>query len=109
MHATGWHNGGAPQDPTGYGLKVVARDRDRYFDQEWSDVVLDLEGAGDVRVQLSRSFWRSCTELRSADVGRWLLSQGAAPWLKGNPPGIVVTPDTENRFSARILRRRTLG
>ena len=109
VHATGWHNGGPPHDPAGYGLKFVGRDRDRYFDESWSNVILELEGAEAVSIQLSRSFWRSCTELRSADVGRWLLSQGAAPWLKGSPPGIVVTPDSDNRFKARVLRRRTLG
>jgi hypothetical protein len=109
MHATGWHNGGPPLEPSGYGLKFVARDRDKYFDDEWQTVVLGLEGSDDVTIDLTKSFWRSCTELRSAHVGQWLLAQDAAPWPKGSPPGIVVTPESGNRFTARVLRRRQHG
>ena len=109
MHVSGWHNGGPPLEPAGYGLKFVARDRDKYFDRDWTTVVVALEGADDVELPLSASFWRSCTELRSAQVGSWLLAQGAAPWPKGSPPGVVVTPDVGNRFTARVLRRRQLG
>jgi hypothetical protein len=87
----------------------MARDRDKYFSDDWAQVVLDLEGGGAVSIDLSRSFWRSCTELRSSEVGSWLLSQEAAPWPKGSPPGIVVTPEAGNRFTARVLRRRQLG
>ena len=109
VHATGWHNGGPPLEAAGYGLKFVARDRDKYFSDEWADVVLDLEGGGDATIPLSASFWRSCSELRSAEVGGWLLAQAAAPWPKGSPPGIVITPASGNRFTARVLRRRQLG
>ena len=109
MHATGWHNGGPPLEPAGYGLKFVARDRDKYFQGDWTEVVLDLDGSDEISIELSPSFWRSCTELRSAEVGKWLLSQEAAPWPKGSPPGVVVTPESGNRFTARVLRRRQLG
>jgi hypothetical protein len=87
----------------------VARDRDQAFDSEWSEIVLELEGAEPVTLPLSPSFWRSCTELRSAAVGEWLLAAEAAPWLRGSPPGVVVTAIEGNRFSARILKRKTLG
>ncbi len=109
MHTTGWHNGGRPEDPGGYGLKFVQRDRDRYFDRDWPEVVLQLDGGDEVTIELSPSFWRSCSELRSAGVGQWLLDQDAAPWMKGSPPGVVVTPVSENHFTARVLRRHALG
>lgn len=108
VYATGWHNGSRREDPAGYGLKFVARDRDRHFDPNWSEVVVTLENGPEVRLQLSPSFWRTCSEIRSAEVGRWLLEQGAAPWPASSPLGIVVTPEGENRFSARILRRKQL-
>lgn len=115
MLATGWHNGGAGDDPAGYGLKFFAHDRDKYFDPTWESIVLVLDGGeaaaepSEIDLPLTTSFWRSCRELRSADVGQWLLRQEAAPWLKGSPPSVVVTQEDGNRFSARILRRRTLG
>ena len=102
MMASGWHGGGDPHSPAGYGIKFTADDRDRYFERSWDSVVVDLDGAGPTAINLSDSFWRRCSEVRSADVGRWLLASGAAPWPKQNPAKIVVTPVDGNRFAARI-------
>lgn len=108
MHATAWHNGVPTNEPAGYGIKFTAADRDRVFHKAWNDVVLDLEASGSVVVGLSASFWRSCSELHSADLGRWLLEQRAAPWPKGNPPGLAVTQLDDNRFAVRVLTRRSV-
>jgi hypothetical protein len=109
MYATAWHNGGEPREPAGYGLKFAKVDRDRYFESEWDDIVLELESAGSITLPLSAAFWRSGTELRSADIGKWLLAAEVAPWPRGSPPGVVVTGLEGNRFSARVLKRKTLG
>ena len=109
MYATAWHNGGPPREPAGYGLKFIDRDRDVAFDREWTEIVLECEGAEAVTLPLSASFWRSCTELRSAAIGSWLIEAEVAPWMKGSPPGVVVTAIEGNRFSARILKRKALG
>lgn len=106
MRATAWHNGGHPTEAAGYGIKFTEQDRDRYFRPEWKEVVLELDDSL-ARVALSNSFWRSCSELRSAEIGRWLLASKAAPWPRGTPPGIVVHPVEGNRFSARLLTRRS--
>jgi len=108
VYATGWHNGTRPEEPNGYGLKIVERDRDKYFDRDWEEVLITLEAGPEVTIALSPSFWRSCSELRSPDVGRWFLENSAAPWRQGSPPGVVVTPLDGNRFSARILKRKRL-
>src|SRR5205823_1972956 len=50
-------------------------------------VVIDLEDGQSARVALSSSFWRSCSELRSATIGRRLLDRGAAPWPRISPRG----------------------
>lgn len=67
-------------------------ERDRNFDKSWDDVLIELDNGVTARVNVSDSFWRRCPELRSADIGRWLLSSGVAPWLRGSPPGVVLTP-----------------
>lgn len=108
MRATAWHNGGPTDTAGGYGIKFTPADRDRAFDRSWSDVVLDLDGAGSVRVELTPSFWRKCSELRSAKIGAWLLAQGAAPWPKSNPPGIAINRISDNRFSARVIITRAV-
>src|SRR5688500_7342304 len=107
MHATGWHNGGPDYEAAGYGLKFTAADRDREFNRDCAEIVLEL-GDQAATVALSPSFWRSCPELRSADIGRWLLDIGAAPWRRSSPPGFVVNHVDGNRFTVRLLERRSL-
>ena len=88
MLATAWSNGSPRRSGAGYGLKISRQDRDRFFDQSWSTVVIHLPEQDPTSVPLSESFWRSCTELRSAAIGRWLLLNGLAPWPRGKPPVI---------------------
>lgn len=107
MRATAW-NGGQPNEPGSYGLKVTTAERDANFDRSWDEVVIDLDGAGSTTVTLTDSFWRRCTELRSADIGRWLLASGRAPWTTGQPPRIALRQVEGNHFAARILRQHNL-
>lgn len=108
VYTTAWHNGGPPEETSGYGLKLTKADRDRYFDSSWEHILLELDGAETTSVSLSPSFWRSCPELRSAEIGSWLIQHGAAPWKQGSPPGIVLAPVEGNQFAARLLARRSL-
>jgi hypothetical protein len=97
VYVKGWQNGSG-----GFGLRVSIQDRGRYFRPEWDHVLVELEGAGTVSIPVSAAFWRTCIELRSAEVGRWLRSAGLAPWQKGAPPRIELTPVVGNRFTARF-------
>jgi hypothetical protein len=109
VRAVGWRGGSADErSPAGYGIKFTPADRDRYFDPEWRSVVLELTDGPTIEVPLTPSFWRSCSELRSADLGRWLLASGRAPCPKDAPPEIAANPIGDNRFSARILEHRSL-
>jgi hypothetical protein len=45
-----------------------------------------LADHGQAAVTVSPSFWRHCSELRSAEIGRWLHRNGLAPWPPGRPP-----------------------
>jgi hypothetical protein len=99
MIATGWNNG-SPNNSTGsgYGIHLSREDRDKYFRREWSTVIIELEGASPVEVNLAPSFWRRCTEFHSAAIGKWLLDHGLAPWPKGNPPKMRLEPAGGRRF-----------
>ena len=98
MRATGWSNGSARASGAGYGLKISRQDRDRFFDQRWSAIVLHLPGHEPVNVPLSESFWRSCTELHSAAIGRWLIHNNLAPWHPGKPPVIELRKTSDRTF-----------
>src|SRR5665213_1405887 len=102
MRATGWHNGSEPLEPAGYGIKFLARDRDACFDPAWTEIVLEVESVGPIAIQLTRSSWRRCSEVRSPAIGRWLLTAGAAPWKNGTPPGVIMRQVEGNHFSARL-------
>ena len=89
MIVTAWNNGRHHATGAGYGLKINAADRDQYFRREWQSVILILEGEdGTIEINVDKpSFWNaSCRELISAEVGRWLLKNGLAPWPKSRPP-----------------------
>jgi hypothetical protein len=109
VRAVGWRGGTADErSPAGYGIKFTPADRDRHFDPQWTSVILELADGPTIEVALTDSFWRSCSELRSADLGRWLLAARRAPWPKSAPPGIAVNPIADNRFTARILEYRSV-
>jgi len=98
MRATGWSNGQARGSGAGYRIRISAGDRDRWFKQSWSHVVIELDDDEAAEVPLSASFWASCTELRSVTIGRWLLRRNLAPWPNRKPPTLTLRPLSGNRF-----------
>ena len=106
MRATAWSNGSAVG--SAYGIRISASDRDAYFKHRWTEIVLELPaGFGEAVVPLADAFWRQCSELRSAEVGRWFRDSGLAPWPKGDPPVLSLQQVSDNRFS--VTSRRLQG
>ena len=103
MYVTAWSNGRPLTTGAGYGIRLSAGDRDLFFEPHWSDVSVDVADGEAVLVPLSRSFWRSCPELRSAAIGQWLLRNGLAPWPRGAPPALVLSPAGTRPFHLRLL------
>jgi hypothetical protein len=102
MRATAWNNGSHHASGAGYGLRISEKDRDSLFDRSWREVVFDLGGEAEATARLSESFWRSCSELRSAEIGRWLRRHNLAPWPHGRPPTFTVRHLEGNRFSIAL-------
>jgi hypothetical protein len=104
MIVTAWNNGSFHSSGAGYGLKISIPDRDRFFKREWKFIVLELEGRNSaVKINVDKaSFWdETCRELISAEIGKWLLQTGLAPWSKGNPPKLFMEHIADNRFSIK--------
>lgn len=97
FQVTGWRNGPEGSDVF-YGLRVRPADRQRFFRRGWTNVRLHLPGHGVAVIPLSPSFWRSCPELRSEQIGRWLRAIGAAPWRPHNPPRFWLQPAGDANF-----------
>jgi hypothetical protein len=106
MIVTAWNNGEHSATGAGYGLKIKVADRDKYFHREWKSVILFLEGQDQpVVVNVAKKFFwtKTCRELISAEVGRWLIQNGFIPWLEGNPPKMILKPLTDPRHF-RLMR-----
>ena len=101
-----WHNGSPRRSGSGYGIAFSLADRDVHFDREWTAVSLRLEGGPTVDVSLTPSFWRTCSELRSAEIGRWMIGLGLAPWTSGHPPAMNLIPVGESSFVVRTAQDR---
>lgn len=104
---TAW-KGGNPdyRNPAGYGLKLSETDRDRNFDKQWNTVVLELQGESQpLTVNIAKkSFWnRTCRELISQDIGKWMIKNNKAPWTKYNPPKMKMTRIKDNRFKVEFI------
>jgi hypothetical protein len=101
MKVKAWNNGSHHADGNGYGLKIDARDRDAFFRREWKTILLELEGeSSPVKVNIDKdSFWNdTCRELISVRIGKWLIKNRLAPWIKGNPPVLTLTQIEGSRF-----------
>jgi len=100
MRAAAWNNGHFTSTGTGYGLSINAGERDRWFRRTWPSVILDLpNGRTGIRVRLSNYFWRNCPELRSAEVGRWLIGIDHQRWPRGKPPAFTLIQVRGNHFA----------
>jgi hypothetical protein len=103
MKVVGWDNG-SPNNRTGegYGIRIVPKDRDRYFKRTKSSVIIELENGDSAKVKLSDSFWRDCAELRSPKIGKWMLNVGLAPWSISSPPNLRLEPGDKRKFKFRL-------
>ena len=105
MIVTAWNNGSPLPSGSGYGVKLAADDRDRYFQRHWENIELELEDyAHIVKVNVAKSsFWNSkCRELIHSEIGRWLIDNGLGSWQLGQPPRLSLEFISSNRF--RLMR-----
>jgi hypothetical protein len=89
MTVTAWNNGKYASSGAGYGLRLDPADRNKTFQQSWSNVTLDLPNdVNGVQVRLSASFWRDCPELRSAMIGKMAHRLGISPMAAEESPSV---------------------
>lgn len=101
-----WNNGQHSRSGSGYGVKVPIEDRAAYFNRSWKTVTLVLpleDGSREVQLNVAKaSFWSDvCRELISAEIGKWLIARGLAPWPDRKPPKMEVVPEGPSRFAVK--------
>lgn len=101
MIVTAWNNGQHRSSGTGYGIKINANDRDRYFDKNRSSVFIRINNSNnEVEINIEKdSFWsETCRELICKEIGIWLRNNNLAPWPKMQPPRFVLKKIEGNHF-----------
>lgn len=104
MIVTAWNNGRHRSSGAGYGVKIREEDRERYFRRDWKTIFIGFENGGDeAEINIDKSsFWsKTCGELISKKIGKWLIMNRLAPWDKGNPPKLKLVYFQENHFQLR--------
>jgi hypothetical protein len=69
----------------------------KYFDTAWNTIHVEIDGRAHT-FDLHHTFWTTCPEFRGAAIGAWLRAKGLAPWPRGEPPQVELTPLGGNRF-----------
>ena len=52
--------------------------------------------------RLTPTFWTTCPEFRSAEIGKWMENRGDKPWPSGNPPRYSAELVVGSKGSAKI-------
>jgi hypothetical protein len=106
LKVKGWSNGQPRSSGAGLGMRLRSEDRDRYLGPYHDEVQVRHGDTGEVvTLTLSDSFWRACSEFRSAAIGRWLLANNLAPWPKGAPPILDLEILEDGSFRLEVPRR----
>ena len=79
-----WNNGTYNPSGAGYGIKIKQTDRDKYFNRDWMNVILELEDEKiSILVNINKSsFWSNCRELIKKEIGIWLIRHEKGTWEK---------------------------
>jgi len=95
---SGWRSGKFDvRRAVALGIRVGRDNVQRFFDKDWDVVLIEIENDA-VPVKITKTFWTTCPELRSPDIGTWMRTKGLVPWPKGRPPEMRLTPIGGNRF-----------
>ncbi len=98
MTFTAWNNG-----DKGFGFKISAEERDKYFSKDIHTVIIQLPQKGsllNVECNTNKaSFWNeTCKELISSKIGNWLKENKFYPWTDGIPPKFEAEKINENTY-----------
>lgn len=98
MTFTSWSNG-----KNGFGFKISAAERDKYFSKDIHTVIIQLPQRGsflNVKCNTNKaSFWNeTCKELISSKIGDWLKEMKFYPWPNGIPPKFEAEKVNENTY-----------
>jgi hypothetical protein len=101
MIVTGWPHHGYYR-----GIAIKESDRDTTFERSWTSIIIETEDGQHLEAPITDSFWRTSSEFRYRQVGRWLRANGLARRANGNPPRFDLRQiGMTNHFKLTIINR----
>jgi hypothetical protein len=87
---------------SGYGINIPKRIIDEFFQKHWQNLELILGGSV-ICVSITPAFWSQCNEVRSPQIGLWLIKNGVHEWVKGTPTKLRISEEHGRKFRVKIL------
>lgn len=101
MKVKTWNNGSFSKSGVGYGISIPKGSREKFFNKDWSSVIIHIDNT-EVVIILNNTFWTTCNELRSKEIGKFLIGKGLAEWEKGKPHELNLKVCTYREFKLEI-------
>ena len=98
MNVTAWNNGSSRISGAGYGIKISINDRNQFFNRNWTQVNITINGTTHI-INLTSSFWRNCRELRSKHIGFYIINIYNWHWPNRKPPILKLIHTNNNNFT----------
>ncbi|GAA0735342.1 hypothetical protein [Clostridium oceanicum] len=103
MIVTTWNNGSYNSSGSGYGVRISKLNRAEFFNESWDKVVIHIgEVENTVDIHINNTFWGKCPELRSIEIGKYLIKKGLNTWEKGNPHRVLLIHKHNNEFILKV-------
>jgi len=98
MRVKAWKSGTFEKPSTAYGIRIGKENRQRYFQQGWTSITIEIEDGAVIEALLTPGFWRECPEVRHPAFLDWFNSNDLIRWFAGRPPIFELKPVSEKRF-----------
>ena len=79
MEVSAWRSDGT------YGIRIGRPNVKRYFPSSVRTIKIKLDGKF-YEFALSKTFWKTCPEIRGKQICEWFRKRNLLQWPKGRPP-----------------------
>ncbi len=109
MIVSTWNASSYNDSGAGYGVRISASDREKFFDKSWKSIILYIgKFENSVILPIRGTFWTICPELRNMKIGEYLIVNGLNKWKKGKPHKLILFPQNDNQFMLRVKSPKKL-
>lgn len=102
-----WNDGSYNDSGAGYGIKISKCDRSKLFSKLDNKVIIHIGNiSNSIEITLRDTFWTTCSELRSCEIGKYLIDNGLRRWEKYKPHKLLLVPQGSNNFLLKLSNNK---